>query len=362
VDVNNVTYDALICRKQKDEPQKLNFIIPIFADPLPAQYFIHIQSDRWLGSEMVETLSFKHLILPQEHPPHTELLPLQPLPVKALKNPLFESLYGFSHFNPIQTQTFHVLHHTDSNVLVGAPTGSGKTIMAELAALKVFRDTPHLKVVYIAPLKALVRERKKDWTKKFVGKLGKKMVELTGDYTPDLQMLQAAEIITTTPEKWDGISRNWQNRSYVKQVGLIIIDEIHLLGEERGPILEVIVSRMRYVGSAVGVPIRMIGLSTAMANAIDLADWLGIDPVVGLYNFRPSVRPVPLEAHIAGFRGKNYCPRMQTMNKPAYQSIKTHSPDQPVLVFVSSRRQTRLTAMDLIKCVLLLDSLRFRVQ
>jgi replicative superfamily II helicase len=164
-----------------------------------------------------------------------------------------------------------------------------------------------------------------------------------------LQLLQSADVITTTPEKWDGISRNWQNRSYVKQVGLIIIDEIHLLGEERGPILEVIVSRMRYVGSAVGVPIRMIGLSTAMANAIDLADWLGIDPVVGLYNFRPSVRPVPLEAHIAGFRGKHYCPRMQTMNKPAYQSIKTHSPDQPVLVFVSSRRQTRLTAMDLIK-------------
>jgi activating signal cointegrator complex subunit 3 len=133
---------------------------------------------------MVETLSFKHLILPQEHPPHTELLPLQPLPVTALKNAKFERLYPFSHFNPIQTQTFHVLHHTDSNVLVGAPTGSGKTIMAELAALKVFRDTPHLKVVYIAPLKALVRERMKDWTKKFVLKLDKKMVELTGDYTP----------------------------------------------------------------------------------------------------------------------------------------------------------------------------------
>jgi len=80
----------------------------------------------------------------------------------------------------------------------------------------------------------------KDWNKKFVLGLKKKMVELTGDYTPDMQSLQVADIVTTTPEKWDGISRNWQNRSYVKQVGLIIIDEIHLLGEDRGPILEVV--------------------------------------------------------------------------------------------------------------------------
>jgi len=108
---------------------------------------------------------------------------------------------------------------------------------------------------------------------------------------------------------------------------------------------------MRYVSTSVGVPIRMIGLSTAMANAIDLADWLGIDPLVGLFNFRPSVRPVPLEVHITGFRGKHYSPRMASMNKPAFQSIKTHSAKQPVLIFVSSRRQTRVTALDLIKYV-----------
>jgi len=40
---------------------------------------------------------------------------------------------------------------------------------------------------------------------------------------------------------------------------------------------------------------------------------------MGLFNFRPSVRPVPLEVHIHGFPGKHYCPRMATMNKPAYQ-------------------------------------------
>ncbi len=67
-----------------------------------------------------------------------------------------------------------------------------------------------------------------------------------------------------------------------------------------------------------------------------------------MYNFRPSVRPVPLEVHISAFPGKHYCPRMASMNKPAFQAIKQYSPSQPVLVFVSSRRQTRLTAMDLL--------------
>ena len=50
-------------------------------------------------------------------------------------------------------QAFHTLYHTDENVLLGAPTGSGKTISAELAMLRVFRAHPGMKVIYIAPLK-----------------------------------------------------------------------------------------------------------------------------------------------------------------------------------------------------------------
>ena len=67
-----------------------------------------------------------------------------------------------------------------------------------------------------------------------------------------------------------------------------------------------------------------------------------------MFNFRPAVRPVPLEVHIASFPGKHYCPRMATMNKPCFKSIQTHSPDKPVLIFVSSKRQARLTALDLV--------------
>ncbi len=63
---------------------------------------------------------------------------VQPLPVSALNNSQYERLYTkFSHFNPIQTQIFHVAYHTDHNVLLGAPTGSGKTVAAELCVMRL---------------------------------------------------------------------------------------------------------------------------------------------------------------------------------------------------------------------------------
>lgn len=274
-------------------------------------------SNRWMGADTVTAVSFKHLILPEKHPPHTDLLDLRPLPVQALQNSKFEKLYEkYGVFNAVQTQIFHVVYHSDRNILLGAPTGSGKTVAAELSVMRLFNDHPGQKAVYIAPLKALVRERLADWKKKF-GPMGRHVVEMTGDFTPDIRALKRADIVITTPEKWDGVSRSWKKRGYVQKVGLVIIDEIHLLGEDRGPVLEVIVSRMRYISSQTERLVRVVGLSTALANAHDLAEWLGVDRN-GLYNFRPSVRPVPVDVHISGFPGKHYCPRMATMNKPTY--------------------------------------------
>lgn len=142
----NQPYSVKIVFKVKaNEPQTLVFTIPIF-EPLPAQYLIRAISDRWLGAECVCAISFKHLILPEKHPPNTDLLDLQPLPVGALKNLAYERLFKFSHFNPVQTQVFHTLYHTDHNVLLGAPTGSGKTIVAEMAIFRVFSKYPKKKV------------------------------------------------------------------------------------------------------------------------------------------------------------------------------------------------------------------------
>jgi len=150
--------------------------------------------------------------------------------------------------------------------------------------LRVFLHYPKEKVLYIAPLKALVRERMGDWGAGLCRRLGKRLVELTGDFTPDVAALLAADVIVCTPQKWDGISRSWQARAYVRAVRLVVMDEIHLLGSERGPTLEVIVSRMRYISGITGRPVRFVGLSTALANAHDLAAWLGV---------KPSVRPPP---------------------------------------------------------------------
>ena len=338
----------ILSRKKLYDDHELNFTIPL-SDPLPTQIYVRAVSDRWLGAETVTPVSFQHLIRPDTESVYTDLLDLQPLPVAALKNPLLEEIYGqrFEFFNPMQTQIFHTLYHTSANVLLGSPTGSGKTVAAELAMWWAFRERPGSKVVYIAPMKALVRERVQDWRKRLTRQMGLKLVELTGDNTPDTRTIRNADIIITTPEKWDGISRSWQTRGYVRQVSLVIIDEIHLLGGDRGPILEIIVSRMNYIASQSKGSVRLVGMSTACANAMDLGNWLGVKE--GLFNFRHSVRPVPLEIFIDGFpEQRGFCPLMQSMNRPTFLAIKTHSPDKPVIVFVASRRQTRLTAKDLI--------------
>lgn len=338
----------ILSRRKLYDDHELNFTIPL-SDPLPSQIYVRAVSDRWLGAETITPVSFQHLIRPDTESVYTDLLNLQPLPISALKNPLLEEIYAqrFQYFNPMQTQLFHCLYHTSENVLLGSPTGSGKTVACELAMWWAFRENPGSKVVYIAPMKALVRERVQDWGKRLTAQMGLKLVELTGDNTPDTRSIRDADIIITTPEKWDGISRSWQTRDYVRKVSLVIIDEIHLLGGDRGPILEIIVSRMNYIASQKKGSVRLMGMSTACANATDLGNWLGVK--AGLFNFRHSVRPVPLEIYIDGFpEQRGFCPLMQSMNRPTFLAIKTHSPDKPVIVFVASRRQTRLTARDLI--------------
>ncbi|XP_042508721.1 DExH-box ATP-dependent RNA helicase DExH12-like [Macadamia integrifolia] len=343
-------HEYFMLKKQYiDEDHTLSFTVPIY-EPLPPQYFIRVVSDRWLGSQSVLPVSFRHLILPEKYPPPTELLDLQPLPVTALRNPSYEALYQeFKHFNPIQTQVFTVLYNTDDNVLVAAPTGSGKTICAEFALLRNHQKGPEsvMRAVYIAPIEALAKERYRDWERKFGKGLGMRVVELTGETTTDLKLLEKGQIIISTPEKWDALSRRWKQRKHVQQVTLFIIDEIHLIGGQGGPVLEVIVSRMRYIASQGENKIRIVALSASLANAKDLGEWIGATSH-GLFNFHPSVRPVPLEIHIQGVDIANFEARMQSMSKPTYTAIVQHAKNgKPALVFVPTRKHARLTAVDL---------------
>lgn len=343
-------HEYFMLKKQYiDEDHTLNFTVPIY-EPLPPQYFIRVVSDRWLGSQTVLPVSFRHLILPEKYPPPTELLDLQPLPVSALRNSSYEAIYqDFKHFNPVQTQVFTVLYNSDDNVLVAAPTGSGKTICAEFAILRNHQKglDSVMRVVYIAPIEALAKERFRDWEKKFGGGLKLRVVELTGETATDLKLLEKGQIIISTPEKWDALSRRWKQRKHIQQVSLFIVDELHLIGGQGGPVLEVIVSRMRYIASQVENKIRIVALSTSLANAKDLGEWIGATSH-GLFNFPPGVRPVPLEIHIQGIDIANFEARMQAMTKPTYTAIVQHAKNgKPALVFVPTRKHVRHTAVDL---------------
>ncbi|PRT56048.1 Antiviral helicase SLH1 [Wickerhamiella sorbophila] len=331
-------------------PQRFDFAIPI-KEKAPNQLILRIVSDTWIGSESTVALSFKHLVKPESHPIQTRLLNLRPLPVTALKNQTIEQYYRrkFEFFNPMQTMCFHTLYHEKTSVLLGSPTGSGKTIACEIAIWAALRDRPGSKIVYIAPMKALVKERVSDWRRGICQAANLKLVELTGDTNPEADAIRKADIIITTPEKFDGISRNWQTRTFVQNVSLLVMDEVHLLASDRGAILEMIVSRMNFIKARTGKHVRLLGMSTAVANAGDMASWLGVKDNTGLFNFPSSVRPVPLEMYIESFPDNvGFCPLMKSMNKPAFLAIKRHSPSKPALIFVPSRRQTRLTAQDFI--------------
>lgn len=340
-------YEYFILKKAfASEEHSINFTIPIF-DPLPPQYFIRVVSDRWIGSEVVLPISFHNLVLPERYPAPTELLDLQPLAVNEVQSEKFISFYqgAFDYFNPIQTQVFNTVYKRDENVLVAAPTGSGKTVIAELAIMRMLQQHPEGRCVYIAPLDALTKERYLDWSARF-GKLGLRVVELTGETSADLRLLQEAQIVISTPQTWDVMSRRWKTRKNVQDVKLFVVDELHLIGGDVGPVLEVIVSRMRYIASQTENPIRILGLSTSVANAKDLGEWLGAKSH-SAFNFHPNVRPVPLEIRVQGFDINHFESMQLSMIKPTYLAIKNHSPTKPVIVFVHSRSQARRVAVDM---------------
>ena len=354
-------YDYLTVSQLKmQQIQEVECTIPI-QEPLPPEVYIRVLSNKWQGAESLKTVPFDLLTLPQKSSSFTTLLSLRPLPVSAFNDSILQEIYGsqFPFFNPIQTQVFHMMYHRQNNALLGAPTGSGKTMAAELAMWNVFREKPNGKVIYIAPLKALVRERVNDWNERLMIPIGKKLIELTGDHRGDSQEFSNADVVITTPEKWEVFSRYWTAHEYAQKVSLVILDEIHLMGGSRGSALEVVGSRLKQVISKTNnSSIRLLAISTAVSNSQDLAGWFNVKKSA-LYNFRNSVRPVPLEIHIEGFPNRGgYNARCFAMNKPAMTAVKTHSPEKPAIIFVSSRRQTRLTAQDLINFCAIEDNPR----
>lgn len=254
-----------------------------------------------------------------------------------------------SKLNRIQSEVYPVVFHSLDNMLVCAPTGAGKTNIAVLAILQTIskhinqngrlKQDSNFKCVYIAPLRALVQEQVTEFQRRLKS-FGVRVVELTGDSDTSKKELINGHVIVSTPEKWDIISRKFNNISTIKQCKLMILDEVHLLHEERGPIIEAISIRMMDYNC------RIVALSATLPNYQDVADFLKVGSK-GLFHFPPEFRPCPLKQEFISVKGgqNNPVKELININKACYDKVADHlQKGYQIIVFVHSRKDTVKTA------------------
>lgn len=135
--------------------------------------------------------------------------------------------------------------------------------------------------------------------------------ELTGDHQLSKEQIDSTQVIVCTPEKWDIITRKAGERTYTQLVRLIIIDEIHLLHDDRGPVLEAIIARTIRQIESTQEPVRLVGLSATLPNYQDVATFMRVNLDKGLFFFDNSFRPVPLEQQYVGVTEKKAIKRFQ---------------------------------------------------
>ncbi|SBS86872.1 RNA-helicase, putative [Plasmodium ovale curtisi] len=347
-----------IHKKDRKKIHDISFEFPI-CNQMPPQITAQFMSMNWCNLSYIHIFNTNNLFINQKVNIFSEILPLIPLSTQILKNPNYIKFFSFKYFNPIQTQMFHSTFHTDENILLGAPTGSGKTVIGELCILRNLLQHAEARSVYICPMKAIVSERYKSWKKKFKILFNKNVIEMTGEKNENKENIKNSHIIICTPEKLDVISRNWKNKNFIKNINLIIFDEIHLLGQEnRGGVIEILVNRFKNIQNELNKKVRLIGLTTVITSVDDLILWLDVKENY-IFNFPSSCRIVPCKTHILGFTQKAYCARMSVMNKNVFDAISQYAQSKNVLIFVSSRRQTRLTGFDIISLNLSSHNLNF---
>ncbi len=186
---------------------------------------------------------------------------------------------GITELNPPQEKAVEAGLLENQDMIVAAPTASGKTFIAELAMVEqvIKQDKT---AVYIVPLKALASEKYEDFKERYSDQEVKISV---GDMDDEGEYLDTADIVVTTSEKLDSMLRH--NPSWIHDIGLVVIDEIHLLtSQSRGPTLEVTITRLREL-----LEFQMLGLSATISNSNEMAEWLNAELVESDY------RPVELE-------------------------------------------------------------------
>ena len=249
--------------------------------------------------------------------------------------PAYADLFPFDSFNQMQRETLPAVLGTDQNIVVAAPTASGKTAIAEAAIIKTL-DAGGT-ALFIAPMRALTAEREADWDR--FEERGYSVAVVTGDRDLNPRKAQQADILVMTPEKVDSATRNHDSRRYkfITDIDLCVVDEVHLLDSpRRGPTLEVTVSRLRTLTAP-----RIVALSATMPNIDEVAEWLDVPPE-GRFTFDDSYRPVKLTAGVKTYtHGENaFADKFRRLYRALDLVVPHLEDDGQGLVFVSSRRET----------------------
>ncbi|HJM19713.1 MAG TPA: DEAD/DEAH box helicase [Candidatus Thalassarchaeaceae archaeon] len=185
-------------------------------------------------------------------------------------------------FHPPQVESLPIVL-SGKNLLLAAPTASGKTLVAQLAIIKKLIETePGSRAVYIVPLKALASEKVSEM-EELAEPFGLKVGIGIGDRNNENSGLDDSDIVVCTSEKFDSLLRN--RPKFLERVSIVIADEVHLVNDaSRGPTLEVNLARIM-----LEIPhAQIVALSATVGNAQVVADWLQAELVVSEW------RPVPL--------------------------------------------------------------------
>ncbi|HUU48653.1 MAG TPA: DEAD/DEAH box helicase [Nitrosopumilaceae archaeon] len=191
---------------------------------------------------------------------------------------------GLTKLYPPQNDSVNAGLLNGKSVLVSAPTASGKTLIATLAIISYLSKNKG-KVIYLSPLRALAAEKFLEFKKLEKLTIGNKIQVgiSTGDFDNVEKKLGKNNILILTNEKMDSIIR--KGVEWIDEIGLVICDEIHLIGDDtRGPTLEMVLTQLKRLEPQP----QILGLSATITNSDELANWLGCILVESVW------RPVPL--------------------------------------------------------------------